>query len=60
MFTHSLPLPTLEPFILLWSHILPLWNKISKKSKTKEVQENKQDLANIAQREMLNTMEKAA
>jgi hypothetical protein len=28
-----LPLPTLEPLSLLWSHILPLWNKISKKSK---------------------------
>jgi hypothetical protein len=35
MFTRSLPLPTLEPLNLLWSHILPLWNKISKKSKTK-------------------------
>jgi hypothetical protein len=23
---------------LLWSHILPLWNKISKKSKTKGLQ----------------------
>jgi hypothetical protein len=29
----------LEPS-LLWSHILPLWNKISKKSKAKWVQEN--------------------
>jgi hypothetical protein len=25
---------------LLWSHILPLWNKISKKSKTKGLQGN--------------------
>jgi hypothetical protein len=40
MFTRSLPLPTLEPLGLLWSHILPLWNKISKTSKTKGVQGN--------------------
>jgi hypothetical protein len=30
MFTHSLPPPSLETTSLLWSHILPLWNKISK------------------------------
>jgi hypothetical protein len=54
-----LPLP-FGTTSLLWSHILPLRNKISKKSKTKGVQGNYQVLANIAQREMLNSREKAA
>jgi hypothetical protein len=35
MFTHSLPPPSLETTSLLWSHILPLWNKISKKVQNK-------------------------
>jgi hypothetical protein len=30
----------LETTSLIWSHILPLWNKISKKSKTKGLQGN--------------------
>jgi hypothetical protein len=60
MFTFSpFGLISLE-YSLLWSHILPLWNKISKKSKTKGLQGKYQVLANIAQREMLNTREKAA
>jgi hypothetical protein len=50
----------------LWNHlacfgptISPFGIKSLKKSKTKWVQGNQQVLANIAQREMLNTREKA-
>jgi hypothetical protein len=41
-YVHILPLWShiLETTSLLWSYILPLWNKISKKSKTKGLQGN--------------------
>jgi hypothetical protein len=41
-YVHILPLRShiLETTSLLWSHILPLWNKVSKKSKTKGLQGN--------------------
>jgi hypothetical protein len=46
---------------LLWSHILPLWNKISKKVPKQNVsKEILQVLATIAQGEMLNSREKVA
>jgi hypothetical protein len=48
MFTHSLPLPTLEPLSLLWSHILPFGIKSPKSPKQKGLQGNQQVLANIA------------
>jgi hypothetical protein len=40
MFAHSLLLPHFGTTSLLWSHNVPLWNTISKKSETKELQGN--------------------
>jgi hypothetical protein len=58
MFTHRLPI--FGNTSLLWSHILPLCNKISKKVQNKRSPRELEVLANIAQREMLNTREKPA
>jgi hypothetical protein len=60
MFTHSLPLPTLEPVAFFGLTFSPFGIKSPKHPKQKGLQGNQQVPANIAQREMLNTREKVA
>jgi hypothetical protein len=60
MLAHSLPLPTLEPLACFGPTFSPFGIKSPKSPKQKGLQGNYQVLANIAQREMLNTWDKAA